>query len=211
MKAIVLSRRDFREYDQIISFYTLEKGKVELLARGVKKITSKNSANLEPFSFVEIDLAIGKEIDHLTKVQPIEYFTGIRKDLQKSLSAGFVVSLMDRVVHVGERDVAIFSLLLEWLEFLNHKSKILNPKCLLDAFVVKWLGCLGFDITESENRLGLEMKKNLEILNSGDWEFICNLKFEVGEYKRVHDFVYKFAVYHLERKIVDWNKLLNNK
>ena len=77
MKAIVLSRRDFRESDQIISLYTKEKGKLELLARGVKKITSKNSAHLEPFSLVDIDIAYGKEFNHLTKVQPIEYFKNI--------------------------------------------------------------------------------------------------------------------------------------
>ena len=42
MLAIVLSRRDFREFDQIVSLYTKEKGKLEVLARGVKKITSKH-------------------------------------------------------------------------------------------------------------------------------------------------------------------------
>ena len=42
MYAIVLMRRDFRENDQIITFYTKDNGKVEVLARGVKKIISKN-------------------------------------------------------------------------------------------------------------------------------------------------------------------------
>ena len=48
MQAIVLSRRDFREFDQMISLYTREQGKLELLARGLKKVTSKNAAHLEP-------------------------------------------------------------------------------------------------------------------------------------------------------------------
>jgi len=39
MKAIVLHRRDFREYDQIVSFYTEEAGKREALAKGIKKNT----------------------------------------------------------------------------------------------------------------------------------------------------------------------------
>ena len=75
MQAIILDRKDFKEFDQIISVYTKEKGKLELLARGVKKITSKNSAHLEPFSFVDIEIAPGKGIDHLTKVQSINYFS----------------------------------------------------------------------------------------------------------------------------------------
>ena len=51
-----LERFKDSENDQIISLYTLEKGKQEVLARGVKKITSKNSAHLEPFSFVEVEI-----------------------------------------------------------------------------------------------------------------------------------------------------------
>ena len=38
MLGIVLSRRDIREFDQLIVFYTREKGKIEVLARGIKKI-----------------------------------------------------------------------------------------------------------------------------------------------------------------------------
>jgi DNA repair protein RecO (recombination protein O) len=52
MMAIVLSRRDFRENDQMIVLYTLEKGKIEALAKGIKKTVSKNAAFLEPFFFV---------------------------------------------------------------------------------------------------------------------------------------------------------------
>ena len=62
MLAFVLSRRDFREYDQSISLYTLEKGRLEVLARGVKKILSKNAAHLEPFCLIEAEIIQGKEI-----------------------------------------------------------------------------------------------------------------------------------------------------
>ena len=80
MKAIVLSRRDFREYDQIVSVYTKDLGKQDLLARGIKKITSKNSAYLELFSFVDIEIIKGKELDYIGSVQPVNYFKNIRQD-----------------------------------------------------------------------------------------------------------------------------------
>ena len=71
MQAITLSRRNFREFDQIVSLYTEDLGKVELLARGIKKITSKQAAHVEPFSLVTLEIARGKEVDHLTKVQTV--------------------------------------------------------------------------------------------------------------------------------------------
>src|SRR3989339_1308355 len=126
MLSIVLSRRDFREFDQMISVYTKERGKLNLLARGVKKIISKNSAHLEPFSLVDIEIARGKEIDHLTKVVPINYFSNIRADLQKSLAAGFIVSTTDKLLHTNEPDKRIFDLFVGWLNSLNIHSTICN-------------------------------------------------------------------------------------
>ena len=204
MQAIVLSRRDFRESDQIISLYTLDKGKQEVLARGVKKITSKNSAHLEPFSFVDIEIVPGKEIDHLTKVQPINYFSDIRKDLQKSLSASYVVGLTDKLVHSGEYDERVFSLLREWLEVMNSLEYF--NIVFVDCYIVILLYCLGFDITLSEIR-NSELQKKLEFLASGDWELIGKLKFEAGEYQKLHKKIYNYLVFQTERKVEDWANL----
>ena len=142
MQAIVLSRRDFREFDQMISLYTREQGKLELLARGLKKVTSKNAAHLEPFSVILIEVAEGKEIDHLTKVVPVEYFPGIRRDLTKSLAAGFAASFTDELIQVRERDERIFTALRTWLAFLESTPTVTIT--LVDGYVTVLLACLGF-------------------------------------------------------------------
>ena len=142
MLSIVLSRRDFRESDQIISLFSKDKGKLELLARGVKKIKSKNSAHLEPFSLVDIVVEKGKEIEHLTKVQPVEFFSGVRKNLEKSLATSYIISLTDRLTQVGEREGRIFEALVSWLRFVDP-SKEFNST-LVDGYIVILLYCLGF-------------------------------------------------------------------
>jgi DNA repair protein RecO (recombination protein O) len=142
MEALVLNRRDFREFDQLISFYTKEKGKVELLARGVKKIVSKNSAHLEPFSYLMVECVQGKELDHLTKVIPINYFPNIRKDLNKSLASGYITSFLEKSVEVGEIDKKIFNLFLSWLKFADNTKKI--NSILIDGFIINLMSCLGF-------------------------------------------------------------------
>jgi len=145
MFAITLSRRDFREHDQVVSLYTEEKGKVELLARGVKKIVSKNAAHLEPFSFVSIGIAYGKEIDYLTSVQSVNFFANIRRDMVKSVSAGRVMSLVDRLTQVGHPDSRIFELLKTWLVFVNDTTMRQHSNAtIIDAFVVKLFNLLGF-------------------------------------------------------------------
>lgn len=142
MLAIVLSRRDFREYDQIVSLYTKEEGKREALARGVKKMVSKNTAFLEPFSFVEADIVPGKEIGHVTTVQPIDIFSAIRSDLRKSLYASYLVKLLDKLIATEGRDERIFNMCVSWLTFVNN-SKDINQN-ILPSFVLKLLAFLGF-------------------------------------------------------------------
>jgi recombinational DNA repair protein (RecF pathway) len=142
MEAIMLARRDFREYDQVVSAYTRGHGKVELFARGVKKIISKNTAHLEPFSYVDIAWVPGKELDYLTTVQPYSIFPKIRNDVQGSMSAWYVVELVDRQIEVGHADRRVYDLLLSWLQMVEKTNKFTD--LLLDAFVMKFFALLGF-------------------------------------------------------------------
>lgn len=201
MQAIILARRDFRESDQIISFLTLEKGKQEVLARGIKKITSKNSAHLEPFCLPEVEIIPGKELHYIGTVQTINNFKKIRNDLQKSLAAGFVVDLLNKLLEVGEKDERIFVLLKGWLEFVNNCSEM--KPVMIDGFIVKLLFYLGLDIVSIE-KTSVELKKDLTILLEGDWQLIFNLKFEKNEYEKMHKLVYKFLVFQVGKKVSDW-------
>lgn len=143
MQSLVLRRRDIREFDQIVSIYTREKGRLDLLARGVKKITSKNAAHLEPFCLASIDVAPGKEVDHLTKVMPIKEFFRIRADLKKSMAAGFAMSFIYTVTDIGEPDARIWELTVSWLEHLERSLGTAAGTTLLDAYVLVVLACLG--------------------------------------------------------------------
>ncbi|MCX6781528.1 MAG: DNA repair protein RecO [Candidatus Magasanikbacteria bacterium] len=141
MQAIVLKRAGFRESDQIVTLLTLEKGKVTALARGVKKIASKNSAYLEPFFLIEAELIPGKNINHITKVVGLNSFKNIRSDLQKCILAQKAVSMVDKLIEENERDAPVFSLLLNWLETVNEKD---YGRGYFFGFVAKLFKILGF-------------------------------------------------------------------
>ncbi|KKU27330.1 MAG: repair protein RecO protein [Candidatus Magasanikbacteria bacterium GW2011_GWA2_46_17] len=128
----------------MISFYTRECGKLELLARGIKKIESKNSPHVEPFSYADIEFAAGKELYHLTKVQPIQSFKNIRSDLHKSLVAEYASKLLDVIVEPRAKDERIFDLFLGWLQFLENVKLPDSGILLLAGFVFKLFSYLGF-------------------------------------------------------------------
>ncbi|OGH64089.1 MAG: DNA repair protein RecO [Candidatus Magasanikbacteria bacterium RIFCSPHIGHO2_01_FULL_41_23] len=142
MKAIVLSRRSHREYDEIISLYTYDNGRVEVLAKGNKKIVSKQSPFLEPFSIIECAIIPGREIDHLAKTQSVEYFPRIRQDEFKSRAGIWAATLTRALTPEHVPDKHIFFALKNWLEFLE---KIDNASpIILDAFAIVLMRLLGF-------------------------------------------------------------------
>lgn len=159
MLAIVLARRDFREADQIVAFYTREKGKLELLAKGVKKITSKHSGNLLLGALAEIEIADGKEINYLTKVQPICIFKNFRKDLLKSLAVNYVLNFTDKALSVNESDENVFVLLREWLLFADGAEKI--GESMVYGYIIKFLGCLGY-LPELDRCYNCGVEKDIE-------------------------------------------------
>ena len=203
MLAIVLSRHDFRENDQIVSLYTQEKGKMEVLARGVKKIISKNSAYLEPGFLVDAEIVSGKEITHLTKVQPINLFKNIRTDLAKISMVGYAMNTLDRLLKPGDADKRIFQLTASFLEFLDETSEV--PPLLLDAFLLKIFSLLGFDVTSSEN-IDLGIKKYLDTLLKNSWGNLPS-----GLDKRVaqalHKTVHNFMQIHSEQKLAYFSQI----
>jgi len=190
MLAIVLSRRDFREYDQIISVYTKENGKREALARGIKKITSKNAALLLPFFLLEVEIVPGKEIDHLTYVQPSRVFTKIIPSLEKIMIEEYILKLADEFILPQEKDESIFNLLVSFLDFVNSVEKIATLN-LATGFIFKLWQCLGF---------GAQNEKFSGWLKS-DWQTINNFKVAKEDQAEAYEFAREHAQFHSGRQL----------
>ncbi len=142
MQAIVLSRQDFKEYDQIISLYTREEGRRDLLARGIKKIVSKNAAQLEPCSVVEVGVAHGKDLDIVTNVHTEKYFPQLRQSYYKSLLGLWITDTTKIFFTSPERDERVFLLISSWLAHVEAETEI--APYILDAVVLRCLTFLGF-------------------------------------------------------------------
>lgn len=111
MYGIVLARHDVREADQIISILTAEQGKCDFVAKGVKKIVSKNTSHLEPCTLISFGIAEGKqEFSYITNVQPVDQFFGIRTSLRTLHIAGYSVDALLRMLREKEDDAGVYRL-----------------------------------------------------------------------------------------------------
>ncbi len=190
MLAIVLARKDIREFDQTVSLYTREIGKVEVLAKGIKKIISKNSSNLEILSVVEVEIIQGKDIDYLGRVQPVKFFKNIYFDFDKIALAGYVVKITDNNILAGEKDEVMFNLLFSFLEFLDSNESIKSHQ-LATSFILKLWHRLGF------SEVSLDLNKWLE----KSWEDVSSFDLSKSEAVQSYESAYKFAQHHAGIKL----------
>ncbi|MCX6779698.1 MAG: DNA repair protein RecO [Candidatus Magasanikbacteria bacterium] len=157
MYSFVLKRSDLRENDQMVTLYTLEKGKVDALARGVKKILSKNSAYLLPVFLIDAEVLAGKEVNHLTKALPMFVYKNILEDLNK-MSLMQTVFKWVNILTKYESDPKIFLLIKSWMEFLDQTTQI--SAGLAYGFLGNILIALGFG-PELDSCIFCQTKDNL--------------------------------------------------
>lgn len=90
-EAIVLKRTNYGETDRIVNFLT-PSGRVNALAKGVRREKSRLASGIEPFSLSEIVVHKGKgELDILTSAKSKEFYRGILADFARLEAASEVI------------------------------------------------------------------------------------------------------------------------
>ncbi len=100
-EAIVLKKEPVREFDVRLSLYTRELGKVKALVTSARKPLSKLSPHVEPLSIAQVRLA---------EKGGVQLTDALRKGVLPKKHVG-VLTLLDAVLQVGERDDRLWSLL----------------------------------------------------------------------------------------------------
>ena len=140
-QAIVLSHIEYGEADRILKLFTLEKGKISAIAKGVRKIRSRKAGHLEPFTHVNLFLAKGRNLDIITQAETIDAFLGLRANLERVAFASYVMELLDRFTYEEGQNIALFRLLARTLSRLEMGS---HPETVVHFFEVRFLDLLGF-------------------------------------------------------------------
>jgi DNA repair protein RecO (recombination protein O) len=148
-EAVVLRSIRFGEADCVLHLYTLEKGRVGAIAKGVRKTKSRFGARLEPLSHVELLLHQGSgELHTVTGAALIDPHRPAREDPYR-LSVGLVgAEAMLRLFVEQERHERAFEALTRFLTVLDGVPAGLRGRAALDplalAFQLKLLWLSGY-------------------------------------------------------------------
>lgn len=143
---IILKRSNLKEADRLLTVLTSDKGKIKLIARGIRKITSKKAPHLEPFSLISIFVVKGKNLDMITEVETVNSYVQIRSNLSKIGHAYQMCELIDKLCPEEQINRSLFELLKIELGFLNNSERIPEN---LEHFSHKVLWDLGYLPKES--------------------------------------------------------------
>jgi DNA repair protein RecO (recombination protein O) len=118
-QAIVLRRADFGEADRLLTVYTPDRGKLRVIAKGVRKPTSRKSGHVELFSHGEFLVAVGRDLDIVTQAETLEPFVGLRTDLLRTTYAYYVAELADAFTADRDENRPLFDLIRDALGWLS--------------------------------------------------------------------------------------------
>jgi DNA repair protein RecO (recombination protein O) len=111
-QGIIIKRTNFGEADKIITLYSPDRGKFSLLARGVRKLTSKRAGSLELFNRVKISAVTGRgHLDTLTEVSLFQSYTPWRRHLGRVNIAYQLCEVIDKLLPDSQSHPNIYQIL----------------------------------------------------------------------------------------------------
>jgi DNA repair protein RecO (recombination protein O) len=93
-KAVVLKTHNLGEADKILRLYSQEKGLIDAVAKGARKLKSKFGGRLELFNFIDCELSKGKSLDILTQAELVKNFKNISSDFNKFLFCQLICEII---------------------------------------------------------------------------------------------------------------------
>lgn len=137
-QAILLRAVSYSEADRLFLAYTKEFGRVEVLGKSIRKITSKLGASSRLFSLIELEFIQGKSHKIITDTLALDKFNGIRQDLKKLAQAQQMAHALASLAVREEKDEKVWQLLIETFSFLEQYPANDSGSTLLVYFYFLW-------------------------------------------------------------------------
>ncbi len=143
-EAIVLRSMNLGEADRVLTVLTPRLGKLRIVAKGVRRTRSRLGGGLEPFSDVQLVLAVGRTFDVVTGVAITDPHLGLRDDLEATAAAWYVVELADRFCEGSADAYRAFVLLAQALAALDAPADVVSRETVNRWFELHLLDAMGF-------------------------------------------------------------------
>lgn len=141
-ECIVLKKNAYKENDCLVHMYSKEYGKISCVAKGIKKLTSKNARGCQELILSEMTLNVRKGLSSLIKATPIHYYRHIHEHLESEIVANYIVEYYYRYVAENEPDEEYYNQLYYSLKALDEGYSPMLVYLLFNIFILNVNGCM---------------------------------------------------------------------
>ncbi len=140
-KAIILRRKSFGEADILLTLYTQKNGKVRVIAKGARKITSKMLGFTELFTIISCQIDFKSTIPIISQISHEQLFDGISDNQALYERLHVLAELVDRGCHEQESDTVLYKCLQEGI----YQLIATDHPLILASLILRISGILGFE------------------------------------------------------------------
>lgn len=215
-KGLVIKKIDFGEGDRIITVFSENFGKIDLLVKGIRKSKKRDQSSVDLLTLSNFTFYKKGDNFILNTIDSIEFFYDLKKNIEKLEIVSYILSVINEVVLPGERKKEFFQGIEKALYFIikneNYNNfimllKMMNWIIKNEGYRIDILGDKYFSISESaitdfgDDKV-IPLKKDL-------FEVLANLEKKVENEKKIElntlvDAIIlyeKYINYHLDTKL----------
>lgn len=140
-EAIIIKKIKLGEADRILILYTPDRGKIEAVAKGVRRPKSKMAGHLELLTYSQVQLARGRNLDIVIGSQTTDSFMPLKNDLWLTSFGLYAAEVINQFTAEHIANPPLFQLL---LEVLRRLSRAENTQLTLRYFELHVLELVGY-------------------------------------------------------------------
>lgn len=153
-QALIVKRREFGEADRMLTIITPKHGKLDVIAKGARKLTSHKTGHVELFTRSDMLIHRAGELGIVVQAEMTAPYQVLREDLTRGGFANYAAELLDRFTAAGEDDTRdLYRLFDETLDRLCTDS---DPQLAMRYYEMHILDLAGFRPELNECVIGHE-------------------------------------------------------
>lgn len=133
----ILKSRNLGEFDKLLTFFGKRRGKFRVIAKGVRKISSRKRGHLETFNLCRVSCAEGKNLDIVVEAESLFSLDSEKIESSEFERLGFAGLVMDKFMPEEVPDSKVYDL---WGKYIRSNHGL----DLTVSFVVEILDISGF-------------------------------------------------------------------
>jgi len=117
----VIKRTNIGEYDRYVTIFSQQHGKIELLAKGVRKISSRRLSYLELLNNIRFQAVKGSKNYILTEVEIVNSYENLRQNLSNCKKLFSICELIENLCPFNQVSFSVYALLTNTLAELQSE------------------------------------------------------------------------------------------